>query len=45
MPKKWHTQHFGMYILYLALLFSWSQLEILRQERKKQWVKDLVLNN
>ena len=32
----------GMYIFYLALLFSWSQLEVLRQEKKKQWVRELV---
>jgi len=32
----------GMYILYVSLLFSWAQIEILRQERRKQWVKYLV---
>jgi heme exporter protein C len=31
----------GMYILYLALLASWTQVEVLRQERKKQWVLNL----
>lgn len=31
----------GMYILYLALLTAWTRMEILRQERKKQWVNEL----
>ncbi|MGV8835907.1 heme ABC transporter permease CcmC [Cellvibrio sp.] len=35
----------GMYILYLSLLFSWSQVEILRQERRKQWVRDIALKS
>lgn len=34
----------GMYILYMSLLFAWTQIEILRQERKKQWVKKLSLD-
>ena len=33
----------GMYILYLSLLIAWTQMEVLRQERKKQWVADLLL--
>lgn len=33
----------GMYILYLSLLIAWTQIEVLRQERKKQWVQELVL--
>ncbi|WP_331343958.1 hypothetical protein [Cellvibrio sp. UBA7661] len=32
----------GMYILYLALLFAWTRIEILRQESKKQWVKEVL---
>jgi heme exporter protein C len=32
----------GMYILYLALLFSWGRVEVLRKERKKQWVNELM---
>lgn len=32
----------GMYILYLALLFAWTRVEILRQESKKQWVKEVL---
>jgi heme exporter protein C len=31
----------GMYILYVALLATWTQMEVLRQERKKQWVLSL----
>lgn len=31
----------GMYILYLALLTAWTRMEILRQERNKQWVNEL----
>lgn len=33
----------GMYILYLSLLIACTQMEVLRQERKKQWVADLLL--
>lgn len=35
----------GMYILYLSMLIAWTQVEVLRQERKKQWVQDVLLNN
>ena len=31
----------GIYILYLALLTSWTHMEVLRQESKKQWVLNL----
>ena len=34
----------GMYILYLSLLTAWTQIEVLRQERKKQWVQDLLVS-
>lgn len=33
----------GMYILYLSLLIAWTQMEVLWQERKKQWVQELIL--
>ncbi len=34
----------GMYILYLALLTAWTRMEILRQEQKKQWVRELFIS-
>ncbi len=35
----------GMYLLYLSLLTAWTQVEVLRHERKKQWVQDLLLED
>ena len=35
----------GMYILYLALLTAWTHMEILRQEKRKQWVQELFAVN
>ena len=32
----------GFYALYLFLLMQWTRLEILRQEKKTQWVKQLL---
>ena len=35
----------GFYALYACLLMQWTRLEVLRQEKKTQWVKQLLMNH